>query len=753
MLLTWTTAGSIAPSDPRADELPADTSQLEVTFNAFYAADLDLGHPVIVQDLQLVKDSAVMNFKQGTVFLARPVLGEVTGAYFIGDGTMKLSPPTRTERKSLKRRYGKETFEETFTEAILRFDDGTDKALLASGKPAEPTSASTATWGNRAKIGYKSDDLQMDLLESRLNGASRGQFFTADVNTPTRKWINYSYRDRQRIEAFLVDERAGGLWYDPWCLYHKKSDYDQKGNYNVLPEADLKDPAALRNVTMSVEIPNTKTVLVDARLRVEALVEGVRAIRFRLVNNIGAANWNETGRPVSVTLVQDASGAPLPYIHKWNQLLVLLPKGLAKGETAEIQVKATEDTIIQLTPLSYWIYTTYPWFPQIGYMGGRYSFDWTVKVAKPMKAAGSGELVKEWEEGKLNCAQWRSTTPTQFPSFIFGEFRSKDAVYKREPPAAGEVALRLYAVRDSKVNEENVLFNVQQGLKAYESIFGQFPYKDLDMAEMAQFLGFAQSPPGILLLNWVMGGAGGGGQADQVIFHELAHQWWGNQVGWAGPEDDWISESWAEYGAGLMTQGIDPKKFREKLKAWKKDAMEWDREGTIASSWHAREGRIRTALLYSKGPYVVHMLRSWMGWDNFSKLTTTIQTKYRNSNINTDTLAREVTAIMGYDMFPFFDQWVRDQGIPKVHYSWSAAPVEDGKFLVTLRARQEDAENFKFMMIPISLDFGKSEPVVVMKPFVKPEVEIQLKTPARPTDVRLDDEASQLAEFIRDGAK
>src|SRR6185503_1718598 len=296
----------------------------------------------------------------------------------------------------------------------------------------------------------------------------------------------------------------------------------------------------------------------------------------------------------------------------------------------------------------FWIYTTYPWFPQIGYMGGRYTFDWTVKVAKPMKVAGSGEMVKEWEEGRLNCAQWRSTTPTQFPSFIFGEFKTKDGVYKREPPASGEVALRLYAVRDSKVNEENVLFNVQQGLKAYESIFGPFPYKDLDMAEMAQFLGFAQSPPGILLLNWVMGGAGGGGQADQVIFHELAHQWWGNQVGWAGPEDDWISESWAEYGAGLMTQGIDPKKFREKLKAWKKEAMEWDHEGTIASSWHAREGRSRTALLYSKGPYVVHMLRSWMGWENFSKLTTMIQTKYRNTNINTDTLARETSTIMGY---------------------------------------------------------------------------------------------------------
>ncbi len=743
----------VSYADPQADLLPADTTQLEAAFNAFFNVGLDLEHPLRVQNLQLVKDSLVMNLKEGSVYLTRPVLGEVTGAYFIGDGTMKLSPPTRTEKKSLKRRYGKESFEEPFTEAVLRFDDGTEKIFFASGQPTQSTGIAAATWSSRAKIGFKSDDLQIDLLESRLNGASRGHFFTADVNTPARKWVNFSYRDRQRIETFLIDERAGGLWYDPWCLFHKKSDYDPKGNYNVFPEADLKDPAALRHVTMFVEIPNTKTVLVDARLRVEALVDGVRAIRFRLVNNIDAVNWNDTGRQVSVTQVQDASGAPLPYIHKWNQLLVLLPGSLAKGETTEVQVRATEDTIIQLTPLSFWIYTTYPWFPQIGYMGGRYTFDWTVKVAKPMRMAGSGELVKEWEEGKLNCAQWRSATPTQFPSFIFGEFKSKDAVYKREPPGAGEVALRLYAVRDSKVNEENILFNVQQGLKAYETIFGEFPYKDLDMAEMAQFLGFAQSPPGILLLNWVMGGAGGGGQADQVIFHELAHQWWGNQVGWAGPEDDWISESWAEYGAGLMTQGIDPKKFREKLKSWKKEALEWDHEGTIASAWHAREGRIRRALLYAKGPYVVHMLRTWMGWDHFSTLTTTIQAKYRNSNINTDTLAREVTTIMGYDMFPFFDQWVRDQGVPKVHYTWSAAAIEDGKFLVTLKARQEDQENFKFMMIPISLDFGKSEPVVVMKPFVKPEVEIQLKVPARPTDVRLDDEASQLAEFIRDGAR
>jgi len=737
-----------------------DAAEMESAFNAFFTTELDLDHPLVVHDVQLIKDSMVMTLKQGTVYLSRPLFEEVTGAYFIGEGSLKMSPPSRVERKALKHRYGKEILDEPLTEAVLRFDDGTDRILQAAGQPGPAGGADTSIWSSRAKVDFSSDDLQLDFLESHYNESPRRTFFVAGVNTPAKKWINFNFRDRQRIENSLFDERpsgtAGKRAFDPWCLFHKKDDYDAKGNYILMPDADKKDPAALRDVKLIVEIPNTKTVLMDATVRVEALVSGVKAIRFRLVNNIDAVSWADTGRPVSVTHVQDASGAALPYIHKWHQLLVLLPRALAKGETTEVRVTATEDTIIQLTPQSYWIYTTYPWFPQIGFHGGRYTFDWTVKVAKPMKATGSGELVREWQEGKMNCAQWRSPTPIQFASFIYGEFNTRDGMYKREAPATGEVALRLYSIGGAtagKMNPDNVLFNVQQGLKSYESIFGEYPYKDLDLAEMANFLGFAQSPPGILLLNWVMGGAGGGGLADQVIFHELAHQWWGNQVGWVGPEDDWISESWAEYGAGLMTQAINPKKFQEKLKEWKQDAENWDKEAAISSAWHVRDGRARRALLYSKGPYVVHMLRSWMGWDKFSKLTTTIQTKYRNQEINTDTLAREATAIMGYDMFPFFDQWVRDQGIPKIHYAWSVAPDAEGKFIVTVRARQDDQENFKYMMIPLFFDFGKEKPVVVTKPFVKPDFEVQIRVPARPADVRIDDEATQLADFIKDSGK
>src|SRR5262249_17879253 len=112
---------------------------------------------------------------------------------------------------------------------------------------------------------------------------------------------------------------------------------------------------------------------------------------------------------------------------------------------------------------------------------------------------------------------------------------------------------------------------------------------------------------------------------------------------------------------------------------------------------------------------------------------------------------REAGTVMGYDMFPFFDQWVRDRGIPKVHWSWSAAADADGKQLVTIKFRQEDAENFKILMVPISFDFGKGEPVIVPRPVLKADAEIQVKVPTLPKAVRVDDDETQLAVFIADG--
>ncbi|HKQ98129.1 MAG TPA: M1 family aminopeptidase [Candidatus Polarisedimenticolia bacterium] len=753
-------------SRPRAEEPPAGLATqagMTAAFDDYFRVALDLAKPLAVHDLTLKRDNMVLTLADGVIYLARPVAGKVPGAYFSGTGTIKVAIPNPIDRKLLRDDYPKPAFEEAIAEAVLRFDDGAEKEILAAAKPGAGAAAPPSTWGDRLKIDFNVTSLQMDHLENALNGFAWATFFNADVRVRDGKdWYGFASSGRNRIEDAIFHERmmgsAGKRWYETISMFHRPGDYDAKGNYDLLPAADDKDPAALRGVEMTIDIPNTKTVGIDAKLTVEALRDGLRAVRFNLINNLGDA-WYEGGRTVKVDRVADDAGNLLPYIHACNDLLVLLPRALSKGERVLLQVKATEDTIIQLTDKSYWIFTDSAWFPQIGgAMAARFTFDWTFRIVKPMRVASSGDLVREWAEGDRNCGRYRSEVPSAIPAFIFGDLKANNGKYTREPPGTGEVALCFYTVLGGafhfKGNPANILFNISQGLKAFEAAFGPYPYKDLDIAEIAPQVPFAQSPAGILLFPAMFTGtSGGGGEADQVVYHELAHQWWGHNVGPAGREDDWISESWAEYSSALVTQAIDRKKFRTMRDEWREKAFETDRYGTIATAYRSNSieyGMARTNLLYNKGPCVIHMLRTWMGWEKFSKYVFTIQSKYGGTLINTDTLAREAGTAMGYDMFPFFDQWVRDRGIPKVHYTWRVAPEADGKQLLTITVRQEDEANSKILMVPISLDFGKGDPTVVQKPVLKARAEIQLRLPAVPKKVVLDPDEDLLATFIAD---
>lgn len=808
---------------PPPFQAPPVTTQadLETLFDGFFKVGLDTERPLVVNNLKIRRDTFELTLKQGTLYMANPIESQVTGAYFIGQGTVRLALPNTFDRKDLMALYGKPMVDETVSELVLRFDDDTDREILAACRPGGSAGSNDAagTWSDRLHVDSNSFDLPIQFLDARINGSNKSRsFFLADMKLGDGKtWYGFLHDGRNRVEnSFYREEQtgaAGKRMLRKLGEFHRPEDYDAKGNYDVMPESDNKDIATVRHVQMGIDIPNAKSVSIDAQLHVEALRDGVRGVTFQFNNNLGSATWDTPGRDIHTTLVAGDADSPLPFLHRWHELLVMLPKPLAKGEQTVIHVKATEDTVIQLTSSSFWIYNTYPWFPQIGYLGGRSTLDWTVKVLKPLKIAGTGDLVKEWDEGNMNCAHWKSDIPVQLASFIFGDFRTTDGAYKREPPATGEVGLRLltsaghsipsqfissgdigfgtaftgkieYDDQSFKGNPQNILHNVSEGLKSYETIFGPFPFNQLDIAEMAPFMGFAQSPAGIVLVSSIerdatvtesyegndhgggevtlkvhrdeqggLGKLGGGGVGDQFLFHELAHQWWGHQIGWAGDEDTWVSESWAEYSSGMMIDAIDHKRFNDMRKKWRQYAMEGDPHGTISTARWADppgHGGIYWRMVYAKGPCVVHMLRTWMGWENFTKFVSTVQSKYKGTNINTDTLAREASKVMGYDMFPFFDQWVRDRGVPKVHYSWSASADAEGKQVITIKTRQEDEANAKILMVPISLDFGKGPPTVVQKPILKAQAEIQLRVPAAPKAVVLDPDDSQLAVFLPD---
>src|SRR5439155_8888122 len=126
-------------------------------FNAFYQAGLDTTTVYAVTNLAIKKDNMTLLLKQGTVFLMQPIGGEVTGAAFVGDGEASMTPPNRTQRFMLNKYSGTETLKEPFTEAVLRFSDGTDRTIRALGKAHE-----AGVEGDHASQSFKERNAWLD---------------------------------------------------------------------------------------------------------------------------------------------------------------------------------------------------------------------------------------------------------------------------------------------------------------------------------------------------------------------------------------------------------------------------------------------------------------------------------------------------------------------------------------------------------------------------------------------------------------
>jgi aminopeptidase N len=270
---------------------------------------------------------------------------------------------------------------------------------------------------------------------------------------------------------------------------------------------------------------------------------------------------------------------------------------------------------------------------------------------------------------------------------------------------------------------------------------------------MAPQLNFGQAPPGFVQLSGAFFLSQARLESDFVhglFAHEIAHQWWGNQIGWASGDDSWLSESFAEYASGIFVNEYQgPKRFQRTLQEWRQAALNCDSEAPIAAAdtlAGPNAYRYRTELLYNKGPYILHMLRIQLDDEKYMEVMRSVQEKYRHRSISTEQLLTEVNRVSGANYTYFFDQWFWDVGIPKFRYTWRSEKQPDGKFLITVHVSQEDKKRVKRVLMPIHIHF-KKQTIPQYRPVIEAEQDIQILSPLEPEDVTLDDNRTLLAEF------
>jgi len=236
---------------------------------------------------------------------------------------------------------------------------------------------------------------------------------------------------------------------------------------------------------------------------------------------------------------------------------------------------------------------------------------------------------------------------------------------------------------------------------------------------------------------------------ENVVAHEIAHQWFGDSVTELTWADLWLSEGFATYYAGLFLEKYEgDAAFREYMRDAAEQVLRFARRNNLPI--HDTTTQDLMSLLndnnYQKGAWVLHMLRNQLGDEAFFKGVRNYYNAHRDANATTEDLRSALEKSSGKDLKQFFARWIYSAGHPRYELSWGSKERASAKSLVVRLNQLQDGEPF---LDPVPIEFmvnGKPE-----RRTIHPKGKLTTETiqlPGNPTSAKIDPDDTLLKEVV-----
>ena len=234
-----------------------------------------------------------------------------------------------------------------------------------------------------------------------------------------------------------------------------------------------------------------------------------------------------------------------------------------------------------------------------------------------------------------------------------------------------------------------------------------------------------------------------------VVIHEVAHQWFGNCVTEYDWDDVWLSEGFATYFTLMFREhayGRDD--FVNGLNDAKRlvyNHYKTDKESSIVhNNLKDMKDVLTYSLQYQKGAWVLHMLRNYVGEDNFKQGIRNYYKKYYNSTTTTNQFKNEMEVVSGMNLDTFFDQWLYKGGNIVLDGNWKF-DEKKGRIEVNLNQVQNDGYLFE---MPVELGISYNDKNLEKIQTVKLEKEkgrFYIASDSKPISIKIDPNTKLLA--------
>jgi aminopeptidase N len=235
-----------------------------------------------------------------------------------------------------------------------------------------------------------------------------------------------------------------------------------------------------------------------------------------------------------------------------------------------------------------------------------------------------------------------------------------------------------------------------------------------------------------------------GNRWEEVIAHELFHQWFGDYVTTESWSNITLNESFADYSETMWNE------FRHGKDAGE-EHIEENRRGYLSSPGNAKKDLVRfyyhdkedvfDGVSYPKGGAILHMLRNYVGDSAFFRSLNKYLTDNKFKSAEAHNLRLAFEEVTGQDLNWFFNEWYYGSGHPKLNISYS---YENGKTQVMVDQTQTTGNLWK---LPVAIDIYNGANKVRYKVWVQNVHDtFTFVTPTKPDLVNFDGDKMLLVE-------
>ena len=306
------------------------------------------------------------------------------------------------------------------------------------------------------------------------------------------------------------------------------------------------------------------------------------------------------------------------------------------------------------------------WIPCVDHPYDKATVDFIVTAPDHYEVVGSGFLVEEScmaEHTKLT--HWKEEVPiaTKVMAIGIAPFASR---------LEGKVdGIPVWSWVFSE-NRKEGFGDYSAGLKPlafYCNLIGAYPYEKLANVQSKTIFGGLENAGCIF---YAENSVTGHGNAENLMAHEIAHQWFGNSVTENDWHHIWLSEGFATYLTAVYQEKTYGKgKLDETMKSARDRVIQFYSVSPepVIDTTVTNLMKLLNPNSYQKGAWFLHMLRRELGDEVFWNGMRQYYEDYKNKNALTVDFQRVMESVSNRDLGKFFYQWLYVAGQPDLKIS------------------------------------------------------------------------------------